>query len=577
MGEAWIDRASWSLRAPQFGELRVHPGRQTVAMEYEPVDDEPLGDWELLRTQWLDLPAHPHVLEGIGRGDGNKLLLRYAALHWQHPQVHGGLVGEWGVQMVDVYQMLVRELGDDGVALFMRPVLHIDLDYAARLAFLPGPGSAHDERAILRAIGEQLAATAGELDPSIRRVVDACREGRFRTLDLARAKLAALTKRPALRAGKLLAAWMLAEEAYGWIAVRRSERAIELLDRALALVPNVRGAHAARNRAFEEEGLGGPSPVPRRQQLTWSVAEPSGRELEAQRAYREALAIYEQAERGSHDAVLHTSMARCYLALGMAPQAIDHAQRALAIESNRFDAHAIRARGYLLAARFEDALKCSRAWLAAARDDAEAHYTLGRAQLGLGQLIDAREAFDRALALRPAMLEAMVLRREADRAARAVRAEVGEQPPFELDLPEHLAQLRDPLAHGRIAEAIAQLADARYTGDGAAALVHGHCLAFVRDFDGALAQFERALELGQGRAATLGKAHALLGLGRATDALALFEASDEDDLEALEGRALALAALGRTGEAEEAHAKLVAASGGRSELRVAAATGSTQR
>lgn len=70
---------------------------------------------------------------------------------------------------------------------------------------------------------------------------------------------------------------------------------------------------------------------------------------------------------------------------------------------------------------------------------------------------------------------------------------------------------------------------------------------------------------------TDGKAHALLALGRADQALAEFDrarAAAPGNLEALEGRAIALRELGRDAEANDELGRVIAASGVRSELGV---------
>jgi tetratricopeptide (TPR) repeat protein len=172
------------------------------------------------------------------------------------------------------------------------------------------------------------------------------------------------------------------------------------------------------------------------------------------------------------------------------------------------------------------------------------------------------------------MLEAMLLRREADRAIRNLKSTVGTQPQLEVPLPEHLSNLRPLLASGRVADLIAALAEPQYDSDAAAKLLHARCLAFEQRHEEAVAMFDRALQLSPDvrRDAVFGKAHSMLALDRAADALRLFEdlrASAPTDLDIVEGRALALVKLGRDAEAERELQRLVTASGGRSELRTA--------
>src|SRR5258706_13257547 len=136
----------------------------------------------------------------------------------------------------------------------------------------------------------------------------------------------------------------------------------------------------------------------------------------------------------------------------------------------------IRTRAYLADAKPEDALKAADAWIAIRSIDAAAHYARGRALFALSQFVDAREAFDRACALDPGMLEAIMLRREADRGARRVRAEVGTQPALELDLPEHLSGLRSALVSGRSEDILRAVARPEHDADPIAKLLHAQCL-----------------------------------------------------------------------------------------------------
>ncbi|HEV7557223.1 MAG TPA: tetratricopeptide repeat protein, partial [Kofleriaceae bacterium] len=74
--------------------------------------------------------------------------------------------------------------------------------------------------------------------------------------------------------------------------------------------------------------------------------------------------------------------------------------------------------------------------------------------------------------------------------------------------------------------------------------------------------------------ALAGKATLLVDLGKLESALALFEilrAEQPDDLDVAEGRARALAELGRTDEATAEYRRFVALATSRSDLRVRAA------
>jgi hypothetical protein len=71
---------------------------------------------------------------------------------------------------------------------------------------------------------------------------------------------------------------------------------------------------------------------------------------------------------------------------------------------------------------------------------ARAYYADGKELFRAGRLDDARAAFERALALDPRMIEAMLLRREVDRLAGGTRAAAGHQYPSTADLDESIAK-----------------------------------------------------------------------------------------------------------------------------------------
>jgi tetratricopeptide (TPR) repeat protein len=162
--------------------------------------------------------------------------------------------------------------------------------------------------------------------------------------------------------------------------------------------------------------------------------------------------------------------------------------------------------------------------LSRAPDNALVAYLYGRCLYALGRLIEARASFDRACTLQPMLLEAQLLRREVDRSLRHVRTTVGVQPPIELGLPEHLAQLRDVLAGGDVDAAIELLGQPSYAADPIAQLMLGNCFAFQRRFEAAIEAFARVTSTEQLPEARLGTARALRALGRTVEALAIFGA-----------------------------------------------------
>jgi tetratricopeptide (TPR) repeat protein len=194
--------------------------------------------------------------------------------------------------------------------------------------------------------------------------------------------------------------------------------------------------------------------------------------------------------------------------------------------------------------RYREGLEAADAWLASEPDEPRGHHLRGKALLALGRLPDARAAFDRACTLRPQLLEAMLLRREVDRVMSATQASAGIANPMSLSLPDHLSELRDVLISGRIVDAIQLLRRPTYDDDTVAQLLLAELLCTDDRHADALAIYDR-IDTDDGR---LGKARALLALGRAAEALEALAATTTD--EAYEVRSRALAALGRTDEAE---------------------------
>jgi tetratricopeptide (TPR) repeat protein len=167
----------------------------------------------------------------------------------------------------------------------------------------------------------------------------------------------------------------------------------------------------------------------------------------------------------------------------------------------------------------------------------------------------------------------MLLRRELDRSLKDVRAAAGTANASTIDLPEHLAELRNVLVNGRTDDAIEMLRRPEYDRDAVARLLLANLLSFEGLHSDAIHIYDQVLELGDEHrhAALIAKADALLASGRAEESLTLFERVrvERSDLsEAIDGRARALQRLGRIAEAEEALKQYVAIAGHRSELRV---------
>ena len=509
------------------GSLREYDdGRPVVAMTY------PLADAKL-RALWLDLSPHPHIVDALDAIDDGALLLRYAALEDKPAAPGPQQLVAWGLQIIDAYQAILAELGPADTARFGRPSVRIDAGGAARLVFQPvEPVGPADERAVVEVIVAALRELGADMKPAA-------------TL----AKLRKVWSRKGVgagvRAGEQLASWMLAEEGLGWLALGQTMRAMDRFETALELDPASPIAEVSLHRAFAQSGIvsgsvsarpRGPAPPPPRAgyshrpppvpPLSWSAADAQGHELEMQRAFADALAVYGRAKLdGTHDASIHTAKARCYLGLAQGRKAVTFARHALTSRPLHVEALSILSRAHQLDHQCDEALAFADRWLAIDAKDPGAHYTRGRALLGLARFVEARDAFDRALALHPELLEAMLLRREANRALARLQAHLGTQPELDIEMPEHLAHLRDALVHGRIGEIITDLERPAHDADPEAKLILAHCLAYERRWADAIALYDRvaALSTDHERDAALGKAHVLLASGRTDEALAAFE------------------------------------------------------
>jgi tetratricopeptide (TPR) repeat protein len=292
------------------------------------------------------------------------------------------------------------------------------------------------------------------------------------------------------------------------------------------------------------------------------VAEAEGRQLEGERAFAEALAAYRSAS--ADDKVARfVAMARCHLGLGEGGHAIDFAQRALDEEPGHVHALAICTRGWLLKQRHFEALDSVDELLEIAPTDGIAHYLRGRCLVGLERLVEARASFERACVLRPDLLEAILLRREVDRALGNIREVVGTPVELVIDVPQHLREIGLLLASGETRRAIEVLERPEHEADAAAQLLLAGALEIERRFDEALAIYERVTGFDEmhRHAALVGKASALLELDRCVEALRLLDrlrAERPTDAATIETRARVLARLGRTVEAEEEYRLLAA-------------------
>jgi tetratricopeptide (TPR) repeat protein len=123
---------------------------------------------------------------------------------------------------------------------------------------------------------------------------------------------------------------------------------------------------------------------------------------------------------------------------------------------------------------------------------------------------------------------------------------------------------------GNVEAAIPVLERAEYADDAVAKLVHAECLAFAQRYEDAIEMYDRAATLAPARRAKAiaGKVHALLALERAAEAIAVLDTERDLDADLVELRALALHRLGATDDADRELARVIAASGNRSALRL---------
>lgn len=259
--------------------------------------------------------------------------------------------------------------------------------------------------------------------------------------------------------------------------------------------------------------------------------------MEAARDFKRALVVYESAQAEGLDlALLHTALARCYFQLRDFGPAIDHARRAIEVDPHAVEPHLLEIEACIRSGRRGSALVQADRLIAIAPNDESAHYARGRALLALGRLDEARGGFERAIVLRPRMMEAMLMRREVDRQLRVIHKTVGEQPPLALDIPDHLRELRAALAQG-VDNAIAFLERPQYSADPIAQLLLGRCLAFVQRLDEAAAVFERVVDgfPDHRRVAMIDRAHALLELGYSDEGLRLLELVQQQAPEQIAG------------------------------------------
>jgi hypothetical protein len=293
--ESVLDRADWSRRSAEFGVLHEHSdpyhGR-LVVMELEPTEPKAASEWLRLCDRWLELPKYPNVLRPLGRGDGAKLLLRYAALDWNREPLdlqtspRARIVANWGVQLTDVLRRIWDDRPNEDATLFLRPLIKIDLEGDLRIGFLPvvrgdprlppelrkwNPRA--DERTAMYVVGRAIAEVCVGLDTreavAVKAIVERCLQPkpyrRYKSMDeLYRAWCnlpgANLSVEPS---------WTEIEVGIGWLQFGSPERALECFTSALRANPRAYLAEAGRQRASIALGID-PAPPPRSHEPTAS-------------------------------------------------------------------------------------------------------------------------------------------------------------------------------------------------------------------------------------------------------------------------------------------------------------------
>lgn len=602
-----LELAHWSLRSSAFEELRVYDDggpRPIPVMSLLP--EHRRGAWEPTRIVWLDLPTHPNILDAVGE-NGRRVLLRYAAVHWKHELKPGRAadttqrrLATWGVQLVDAFRAISREVPGDVLGRLTNPFVEVDVERQVRIGFLPliagHPSTRHtpdevlrrfphaDERSLVHVVGSVLRwlwrdlprADAFELSRVITRAVAPAPRDRYTLDELEAAFVAVGGDAATVRKGMRLSAWISYEAGLGMLALGRVDAALEWLEEAVKLGGGS-SARWARDRAHMlietgrkewTEAVAGSRTTVIAPINPWQTVVGSALRHESRGEYHKALNLYQNITPGTAPGnALTLALARCYLALGNTTLAVERARDAQLHEPRRI-AFLIEMRALLAAKQFEHAIARFNA-IAPTSDDADIEYARGKCLLGLGRLADARGTFERVLRLKPGMAAALLMLREVERVTRTTRAAAGTGDVPPAPTPKHLDAVHAMLIGGRTGDAIDELARESYARDAVAQLMRADLLLAEQQPDRALAVYLQASQLGADTrpAAIVGTGLALLALDRAEEALEMFDHVPES-LDALEGRARALDALGRTDEAEAARKRHADACATRSDLRL---------
>ncbi len=516
----WLDRSDWRKRSAGFGSLRaravaspelpIHSSRWEVVTFAFAGSDSGVVVADELWSRWRALPSYPGMFRVVDAE------LQYAAIDWDatplsigaNAALHARVAG-YGLEISYALDHVAKLVGLENAGWFANPIAKLMLDGELKVAFVTTDRSnsgACDERALVSAAGQAVLDLVvdklDDLDDPLGTVLRGCVSSQFETLEKLRVALRKAGAPKRLRP-----------------SLRASDERWAIIHHALGLVQAGLSEDATRvltlaNRRWRPDV-----------------------DLEVLLADVRAQVVVEEIE---------------VKAPAPTPPVIPPTKSEL-VE------RAFRARDY------KSGLAHADAWLATEPEEPRAHHVRGKALLSLGRLVDARAAFDRACALRPQMLEAMLLRGEVDRTIAKLRGTVGTSLPMQMKLPEHLGELRDTLISGRTVDAIVMLQRAAYDSDEVAQLLLGELLSADQRYDEALAVYAKL----SSPEAALGTARTYLALDRAADALIAVDAAMRPGLdEALELRARVLLALNRVDEADAQHAAYMLAIERRSDRRV---------
>jgi tetratricopeptide (TPR) repeat protein len=596
----WASTAAWQKRDLAFGDLRkFDDGHGIIAMEFFPGSR---ADLDPLREAWLAIERPCAILEAVG-AEQNVLLLRYAALNWKLPPLfidspeRVRMACAWLVDIADAYKAIAEERPHD-IPWFFNARVWIDLNVRPRLAFLAKPPERHelppevfgknatwDERTLVYQVGtvmKRLVQFNSREDTPFRHLVTACCHDRpwkrWKSLDdLIDAVKLLVDDVSELRTERRSQGWDLVEEGFGWLELGENTLALTAFRAAAAF--SEYAEMAAAGEACVHERFAGVRPVV--SVVPTDVVSGSFTARKLSDTYERPILYGSNWIRG-HSKVPHKLVEEPSETLERARQAfhlgaVGHAE-ALAHQV-RTHAALTRLATLLIAEihlrrrQFDDALQWLDPYLKGG-GDARAEYIRAKAMFAAGRLHEAHAGFNRALELAPAMIEAMLLRREVDRALLRVRAKAGDGTMQPLTVPPGLEELRDLLLSGDSRRVVAALDQAQFHADAEAQLVLAQYLAMDGQHERALEVYDRITNDAHRVTALLGKATTLLDLGRDEAALAILDqlvAERATDAEASEGRARALEKLGRIGEAAAEYRRFISLATAGSDLRVRAA------